>query len=54
MQDNSINDYLPVEDNGEELRLHIGQFGIGMHIAEPLATQEQAAEYLWKRFTAYL
>ncbi len=51
----SFNDYLPVEDNGEELRLHIGSFAVGMvHIEEPLATQQQAAEYLWKRLTTYL
>lgn len=52
---NSFNDCLPVEDKGGELRLHIGSFGIGMgHIEEPLATQQQAAEYLWKRFTSSL
>lgn len=52
---NSFNDYLPVEDNGEELRLHIGNFGIGIvHVEEPLATQQQAAEYLWKRLVYHL
>jgi len=52
---NSFNDYLPVEDNGEELCLHIGGFGIGIvHVEEPLATQQQAAEYLWKRFISHL
>lgn len=51
----SFNDYLPVEDNGEELCLHIGSFGIGIvRVDEPLATQQQAAEYLWKRFTSNL
>jgi hypothetical protein len=55
LQDNSINDYLPVEDNGEELRLRIGTFGIGIvHVEESLATQQQAAEYLWRRFTSHL
>lgn len=50
LSDNAINDYLPVTNNGEELRLQIGKFGLGMvHVEEPLATQKQAAEYLWKR-----
>jgi hypothetical protein len=52
---NSFNDCLPIEDNGDELRLHIGTFGIGMgRVEEPLATQQQASEYLWKRFTSSL
>jgi len=55
LQDNAINDYLPVEDNGEELRLRIGSLGMGMvRVEEPLATQQQAAEYLWKRFISHL
>jgi hypothetical protein len=50
LSDNAINDYLPVTNNGEELRLQIGKFGFGMvQVEEPLATQKQAAEYLWKR-----
>jgi hypothetical protein len=52
---NSVNDYLPVEDNGEDLLLRIGAFGItAIHIKESLATPRQAAEYLWRRFTAPL
>ena len=51
---NSFNDYLPVESNGEELRLHIGHMSIGMRVEEPLATKEQAAQYLWERLTSYL
>ena len=51
---NSFNDYLPVESNGEELRLHIGVMGIGMRVEEPLATKEQAAKHLWERLTSYL
>lgn len=51
---NSYNDYLPVESNGEELRLHIGHMAIGLRVEEPLATKEQAALYLWQRITAYL
>jgi hypothetical protein len=51
---NSFNDYLPVESNGEELRLHIGHMAIGVKVEEPLATKENAALYLWQRITAYL
>jgi len=51
---NSFNDYLPVESNEEELRLHIGHMSIGMRVEEPLATKEQAAQYLWERLTSYL
>ncbi|MDP1545475.1 MAG: TIR domain-containing protein [Anaerolineales bacterium] len=47
----SINESIGVEDNGEELRLHVGFFG--MH-EERMATQQQAAEHLWKRFIAHL
>ena len=55
MGHNTFNDYLPVEDNGEELRLHISSFGLGIvQVDESLATQQQAAEYLWKRFTSNL
>jgi hypothetical protein len=48
---NLINESIAVEDNGEELRLHVGFFG--MH-KERMATQQQAAEYLWKRFIAHI
>jgi hypothetical protein len=52
---NSINEVLSVEDNGEELRLKLGLFGIsGVDISEKMATQQQAAEYLWKRFISPL
>jgi hypothetical protein len=55
LNDDAINDYLPVEDNGEEMYLHIGNFGFGMIRVEVTnATQQQAAEYLWKRFTSPL
>ena len=51
-QGNSYNDYLPIEENANELRLHIGSFGLGIvHVEEPSATQQQAAEYLWRRLT---
>jgi hypothetical protein len=42
----SFNDYLTVEDNGEELRLRISGMAIGMLIEEHLVTKEKAAEYL--------
>lgn len=48
---NSINESIAVEDEGEELRLHVGLFGM---YKERMATQQQAAEYLWKRFTSPL
>lgn len=52
---NSYNDYLPVEDNGESLCLQIGSFGIGViHVDKSLATQQEAAEYLWRRHSAHL
>jgi hypothetical protein len=55
LNDGGINDYLPVVDNEEELRLQIGNFGLGItHVEDPLATQQQAAEYLWRRFTSHL
>ena len=55
LNDDAINDYLPVEDNGEEMYLHIGNFGFSMiRVEETNATQQEAAEYLWKRFTSHL
>ena len=48
---NAINESIAVEDNGMELRLHVGFFG--MH-KERMATQQQAAQHLWKRFTECL
>lgn len=51
----SINDYLPVVDNEEKLCLQIGTFGMGtISPKEKMANQQQAAEYLWKRFTSRL
>lgn len=51
----SINDYLPVIDNEEKLFLQIGNFGMGSFSEkEKTATQQQAAEYLWKRFISRL
>ena len=51
----TYNDNLPVEDNGEELRLRIGNFGIGrVPVEDPLTTQQQAAEYLWRRLISHL
>lgn len=53
--DKSINDYLPVIDNEEKLFLQIGNFGMGYFSEkEKIATQQQAAEYLWKRFISRL
>lgn len=56
MGHNSMNDYLSVEDNGEELRLRIGMgaLGIGFAVEEPLANQQKAAEYLWRRLISRL
>jgi len=51
-QRNSLNDYLSVEENGEELRLRTGIMSMGMiKIDDPFATKEKAAEYLWRRLT---
>lgn len=51
----SINDYLPVIEDEEKLFLQIPNFGI-MSLSQNVkkATQQQAAEYLWKRFTSRL
>ena len=48
---NSINESMAVEDNGEELGLHVGFFGMQ---EKRMTTQQQAAEHLWKRFTSHL
>jgi hypothetical protein len=50
----SFNDYLTVEDNGEELRLRISGMAIGVPVDEHLVTKEKAAEYLWRRLTSRL
>lgn len=44
---NSINESVAVEETGDELRLHVGFFG--MH-QEKMATQQEAAQHLWTRF----
>jgi hypothetical protein len=48
---NAINESITVEDNGEELGLKVGFFGT---YRENMATQQQAAEHLWERFTKSL
>jgi len=56
LDDSSINTYLPVVDNGEELRLHIQDFASTsrVQIEEEKATKQQAAEYLWRRLISHL
>jgi hypothetical protein len=56
LDDSSINTYLPVVDNGEELRLHIQQFAFTsrVQIEDEKATKQQAAEYLWRRLISHL
>jgi len=55
LNDKAINDYLPIADSGDELYVHIGDSLLStIHVEEPFATQQQAAEYLWKRFTSPL
>jgi hypothetical protein len=53
-QGNSYNDYLTVEDNGEELLLRISGMSMTVHVDERLVAKEKAAEHLWKRFTVPL
>ena len=48
LNQNSINESIAVAGQGEELLLHIGRFGM---YQEKTATQQQAAEHLWTRFT---
>jgi len=48
---NSINESLAVENNGDELCLSTGIFGMS---GESKATQQQAAEHLWSRFISPL
>jgi len=50
----SYNDYLTVEDNGDELRLKISGMNLGAQVDEHLVTMEKGAEYLWKRLTSHL
>jgi hypothetical protein len=52
---NSYNDYLTVEDNGEELRWRISPMGTGIiHGDEQLVNKEKAAEHLWKQLISRL
>lgn len=54
-QDNSLNDYLQVNDDNGTLSLQISMMGLGLgsSVGENVSPQE-AAEYLWKRFTSRL
>lgn len=48
----SYNDYVPVVGGTDDLRLQIGNMSLGIvQVKEPLATMEEAAEYLWRRLT---
>lgn len=52
-QDNSMNDYLTVDGSGPGLGLKLS--GMGITVKRPdkdVASPEQAAEYLWRRFTS--
>ena len=53
--DNSYNDWLTITDDGLELGFEVGnKFAVGMgEIEESVLNPQKAAEYLWKRFTAY-
>lgn len=50
----AFNDYLTIEDHGEELRLKISGMNPGVTAAEDVVSKEQGAEYLWKRLTSQL
>lgn len=52
--DNSYNDYLSVDQTNSGLGLRISGFAIGMGAIKPekeVVFPEEAAEYLWRRFT---
>lgn len=54
-QDNSFNDYLTVDESGGSLGLKVSPMGIGFKKPDhEVVSSEQAAEYLWTRFTSYL
>lgn len=54
-QDNSLNDYLTVEDASGTLGLRISLMGSGFKRPEQeVVSPEQAAEYLWTRFTSFM
>ena len=51
----SVSEHFSASDDGNELSLHYGGFGIGRSRFEgSLATQQQAAQHLWTVFTSQL
>lgn len=52
--DNSMNDWLSVRDNEETLGFQPSGMSFGIPQSSNLLTAEQAAEYLWRRFTQRL
>jgi transcriptional regulator with XRE-family HTH domain len=53
--DNSLNGYIIVDDDGSDLGLKIANFGLSFSSPTlALSSPEQAAEQLWRRHTAYL
>jgi hypothetical protein len=53
--DNTMNDYLTVDQTNSELGLKLSAFGIGIKRPDQdVVSAVQAAEYLWRRFTARL
>jgi hypothetical protein len=53
-QGNSYNDYLTVEESGDDLLLRISGMSMTVPVDGHLATKEKAAEHLWKQFIAPL
>lgn len=54
-QDNSMNDYLSVDDTGTNLGLKLSAMGIGVKRPDQeVVSPEEAALYLWQRFTSHL
>jgi hypothetical protein len=55
--DNSMNDWASVEDNGKEIFFRISDMGFGLlneKINKERASAEDVAKYFWKRFIQYL
>lgn len=53
--DSTVNDYLTVADNGQELALQLSGFSVGVwRPPQNMVSAEVAAEYFWRRFTSPL
>jgi hypothetical protein len=57
-RDNSYNDFISIDEQASEIKLKLSGMAIGIKnlgfTADKSVSSEQAAEYLWRRFTAHL